>query len=275
MSKRDKVFIALGGLLGAGIYLFFEFWLNYWLHIEYAALPRLMMGLLLSAALGCMAGLATRPFADDGLSLVRNSVLHYLGTALLFAGLILTMGGNALACGIWTLILSALYLGIWLARWIGWYMEIMQIRELLGLSPGHSPLKWRETLPYLPYVLLLCDGLPLAAFLIDKVGHPRPVRHRGPLSAAARHRICLRRVPRQAAGGVSALPGGLFPVLSAHGIYPLQLLSHVPLLHGGRPRPDGQCTGMAVPPCGAENEISNLTSLSVGEGLAPPESDLR
>jgi len=175
MSKRDKVFIALGGLLGAGIYLFFEFWLNYWLHIEYAALPRLMMGLLLSAALGCMAGLATRPFADDGLSLVRNSVLHYLGTALLFAALILTMGGNALACGIWTLILSALYLGIWLARWIGWYMEIMQIRELLGLAPGHSPLKWRETLPYLPYVLLLCDGLPLAAFLIDKLWSDIPV----------------------------------------------------------------------------------------------------
>ena len=102
-------------------------------------------------------------------------VLCALSAALLFAALILTMGGNALACGIWTLILSALYLGIWLARWIGWYMEIMQIRELLGLSPGHSPLKWRETLPYLPYVLLLCDGLPLAAFLIDKLWSDIPV----------------------------------------------------------------------------------------------------
>ena len=175
MSKRDKVFIALGGLLGAGIYLFFEFWLNYWLHIDYAALPRLILGLVLAAALGCMAGLATRPFADDGFSLLRNSLLHYLATAALFAALILTMGGNTLACGIWTLILSALYLGIWLARWIGWYMEIMQIRELLGLAPGHSPLKWRETLPYLPYVLLLCDGLPLAAFLIDKTWTEIPV----------------------------------------------------------------------------------------------------
>jgi len=175
MSKRDKIFIVLGGLLGAGIYLFLEFWFNYWLHIDYAALPRMILGLVLSAALGCMAGLATRPFADDGLSLLRNSILHYLGTVGLFIALILTMGGNALACSIWTLILTALYLGIWLARWIGWYMEIMQIRELLGLSPGHSPIKWRETLPYLPYVLLLCDGLPLAAFLIDKLWSDIPV----------------------------------------------------------------------------------------------------
>lgn len=175
MSKRDKIFIALGGLLGTGIYLFFRFWLNYWLHFDGAALSSLLPGALLAAALGCMAGLSTRPFADDGLSLLRNSVIHYLVTAALFAALILTMGGNALACMVWTLILTALYLGIWLARWIGWYMEIMQIRQLLGLAPGHSPLKWRETLPYLPYVLLLCDGLPLAAFLMDKLWSDIPV----------------------------------------------------------------------------------------------------
>lgn len=175
MSRRDKIFIALGGLLGAGIYLFLQFWLNYWLHILPDSLPRLIAGFVLSAALGCMAGLATHPFADDGRSLLRESILHYLVTAALFAALIFTMGGNALACGIWSLILTALYLGIWLARWIGWYMEIMQIRELLGLAPGHSPLKWRETLPYLPYVLLLCDGLPLAAFLVDKLWSDIPV----------------------------------------------------------------------------------------------------
>ena len=42
----------------------------------------------------------------------------------------------------------------------GWYMEVVQLRALLGLAPGPSPLKWRETLPYLPFVLLLCDILP-------------------------------------------------------------------------------------------------------------------
>ena len=175
MRKRDKVMIALGGLLGGGIYLMLEFWLNYWLHIEYAAVPRLLLGLVLATALGCMGGFATHPFADDGLVLVRNSLLHYLGTAALFAALILTMGGNTLACGVWTLILTALYVCIWLARWIGWYMEVMQLRTLLGLAPGPSPLKWQETLPYLPFILLLCDGLPLAAFLIDKLWSDIPV----------------------------------------------------------------------------------------------------
>ncbi len=175
MSRRDKIYIALGGLLGAGIYLFVVLWFDYWLHIETSATGRLILGMALAAALGCMAGLATRPFADDGFDLVRNSVLHYLATAALFAALILCLGGNALACGIWTLILSALYGGIWLARWIGWYMEVMQIRQLLGLAPGHSPLKWRETLPYLPYVLLLCEALPLASYMIDKLWSDIPV----------------------------------------------------------------------------------------------------
>ena len=173
MSKRVRIFIALGGLLGIGIYLFLQGWFH--LHSLPNELSRLILGIVLSAALGCMAGLSTHPFADDGRSLLRESILHYLVTAALFAALILTMGGNALACGVWTAILTVLYLGIWLARWIGWYMEVMQIRELLGLAPGHSPLKWRETLPYLPYVLLLCDGLPLAAFLVDKLWNDIPV----------------------------------------------------------------------------------------------------
>ena len=175
MSKRDKIFIALGGLLGAGFYLFLTYWFDYWLHVGVDGLPRLVLGFVLSAALGCMAGLATRPFADDGVSLLRNSILHYLVTTSLFRALLFTIGVNALANTIWTLCLTALYLGIWLGRWIGWYMEIMQIRELLGLAPGHSPLKWRETLPYLPYVLLLCDALPLAAFLADKLWSDIPV----------------------------------------------------------------------------------------------------
>ena len=175
MSKRVKIFTALGGLLGAGIYLFFEFWRNYWLHIDSSKLPHLILGTILSAALGCMAGLSTHPFADDSRSLLRESLLHYAVTAALFAVLILTMGGNALACGVWTALLTVLYLGIWLARWIGWYVEVMQIRELLGLAPGHSPLKWRETLPYFPYVLLLCDALPLGAWLCDWMWSEFPV----------------------------------------------------------------------------------------------------
>lgn len=175
MRKRDKVFTVLGGLLGAGLYLFFIVWLHNWFHADAPSLSMISLGLLLSAALGCMGGLATRPFADDGFSLVRNSLLHYLVTALLFAALIVTMGGNSLACLVWTLILAALYFYIWLARWIGWYLEVVQLRTLLGLAPGPSPLKWRETLPYLPFVLLLCNGLPLTAWIIDHFWSEIPI----------------------------------------------------------------------------------------------------
>ena len=151
MSKRDKIMIALGGLLGGGLYLFFVVWLNEWLHTQPFPLFRILLGLAFSIALGGMAGLATYPFADDGYLLVRNSLLHYLITAGLFFGLIyLICDGNLLVCGIWTLILTVLYLAIWLARWIGWYLEVIQLRTLLGLDPGPSPLHWLETLPYLP-----------------------------------------------------------------------------------------------------------------------------
>ena len=67
----------------------------------------------------------------------------------------------------WEGVLFLLYAVIWLGRWIGWYVEVMQLRSLLGLAPGPSPLKWRETLPYLPFVLLLCDGLPLLLRVLD------------------------------------------------------------------------------------------------------------
>lgn len=176
MRKRDKIIIALGGLLGGGLYLFFVIWWNEWLHADPPQPLRILLGLGFSIALGGMTGLATRPFADDGFVLVRNSLLHYLVTAGLFAGLIyLVCDGNLLVCGIWTLILTVLYLAIWLARWIGWYLEVVQLRTLLGLDPGPSPLRWRETLPYLPYALLLCDGLPLLAFIGDKLWSDIPV----------------------------------------------------------------------------------------------------
>ncbi|MEY8418643.1 DUF3021 family protein [Oscillospiraceae bacterium 44-5] len=117
---------------------------------------------LLCVALGVAAGLATLPFADDGKSLLLHSGAHFAVTSALFVllmaqfygwwweGLLLLEG-----------MLAVLYALIWLGRWIGWYMEVMQLRTLLGLDAGPSPLKWRETLPYAPFVLLLCDGLPL------------------------------------------------------------------------------------------------------------------
>ena len=68
----------------------------------------------------------------------------------------------------WEGLLGLLYLLIWLGRWIGWYAEVSQLRELLGLDPGPTPLKWRETLPYLHFVLLLCTAAPLALRGIER-----------------------------------------------------------------------------------------------------------
>ncbi len=116
---------------------------------------------LLCAALGASAGAATLPFADDGKSLLLCSAAHFGITATLFALLMVQLGARDGELLAWEVILALLYGVIWLGRWIGWYIEVVQLRALLGLAPGPSPLKWRETLPYLAFALLLCDVLPL------------------------------------------------------------------------------------------------------------------
>lgn len=116
---------------------------------------------LLCAALGGAAGAATLPFADDGKSLLLRSGTHFVVTAFLFGLLMAQLGAEGVELLAWEGILALLYIVVWLGRWVGWYVEVIQLRTLLGLSPGPSPLKWRETLPYLPFVLFLCNGLPL------------------------------------------------------------------------------------------------------------------
>ena len=117
---------------------------------------------LLGALLGGVAAVATLPFAEDRRTLAKRSMLHFLATEGAFLLLVLVCRwadwGVALLYGG---LLALLYLLIWLGRWTGWYLEVVELRELLGLEPGPTPLKWRETLPYLPLVLLMCIGVPL------------------------------------------------------------------------------------------------------------------
>lgn len=122
---------------------------------------------LLCTALGTAAGVATLPFADDGKTLLLRSAAHFGVTATLFALLTAQLGARGTQLLAWVAVLALLYGVIWLGRWVGWYVEVMQLRTLLGLDAGPSPLKWRETLPYLPFVLLLCDGLPLVLRAAD------------------------------------------------------------------------------------------------------------
>ena len=120
--------------------------------------------------MGAVVGLSTLPFADDGPTLVLRSVAHFAATAGTLTSLVVLCGWNwgefwpvALYLGL----LAAVYLLIWLGRWVGWYVEVAAIRQRLGLSPGPSPLKWRETLPYLPFAALMCLVLPMVLRLCE------------------------------------------------------------------------------------------------------------
>ena len=165
MKKLDRACLAriiMGGILGlvASVALV--------PYLTNARSPSLA-ACLLCTALGATLGAATLPFADDGPTLVRRSLLH-LGVTALEVALVLWLcvdlrDGRAWA--LWMGMLVLFYAVIWLGRWIGWYVEVMQLRTLLGLAPGPSPLKLRETLPYLPLVLLLCDVLPPVLNWID------------------------------------------------------------------------------------------------------------
>ena len=123
---------------------------------------------LLCAGLGGAAGAATLPFADDGRALLLRSGAHFAVTSALFLLLAAQFYGWD-----WDVLLllegllALLYALIWLGRWIGWYVEVVQLRTLLGLDAGPSPLKWRETLPYVPFALLLCLILPLLLYWVD------------------------------------------------------------------------------------------------------------
>ena len=125
--------------------------------------------LALCAALGATVGTAALPFAGDGPALVVRSLAHFALTAL-EALLLLRLcfqvsRPDYLAGGLG--ILALLYLLVWLGRYVGWYWEVADLRRRLGLSPGPSPLKWRETLPYLPLLALICVAAPLLARWVD------------------------------------------------------------------------------------------------------------
>lgn len=118
----------------------------------------------LGALFGAVVAMATMPFADDGRELILRSLIHFTATAGSFSLLLWVCRwvDDPRYILLWVGVLALLYGLIWLGRWIGWYLEVIQLRELLGLDPGPTPLKWRETLPYLIFALLICDFLPLA-----------------------------------------------------------------------------------------------------------------
>ena len=134
----------------------------------------LAIQLVLYFSLGAVVGVSTLPFADDGPALVRRSLAHFAATAALLSLTTWLLGWawNWQALRVYLVLLLAVYLLIWLGRWVGWYVEVAAIRENLGLAPGPSPLRWRETLPYIPFALGLCVALPLVLWIFDAVDVP-------------------------------------------------------------------------------------------------------
>ena len=129
----------------------------------------LVIQLLLYFALGALLGLSTLPFADDGRSLVLRSLAHFAVTAGVLALTVWLLGWawDLSSLVVYLVLLAAVYLLIWLARWVGWYAEVTDLRARLGLAPGPSPLKWKESLPYLVFALGLCGLLPAILRLLD------------------------------------------------------------------------------------------------------------
>ena len=128
------------------------------------------VGIALSFALyalfGAEVGVATLPFAGDGSALVGRTLAHFALTAAT-VGLWVGLNFGVRETAAFLVPLALVYLLVWLGRWVGWYAEVSAIREKLGLAPGPTPLKWRETLPYLPFALALCLGLPALLGLFD------------------------------------------------------------------------------------------------------------
>lgn len=166
-----SVLIPVGGLfndLVSGGFLPFMGSLTHFRLVSYdlerlAGPAALAVQLGLYFLMGAVVGVSTLPFADDGATLVRRSLAHFVVTAGVLTLMVCLCGwnwGTLPPLLIYLALLAVVYLLIWVARWVGWYAEVAAIREKLGLDPGPSPLKWKETMPYIPFALGLCLVLP-------------------------------------------------------------------------------------------------------------------
>ena len=160
-----------GFLFGATPAFDFTFCLN-------SNVPELLgavLGFLLWFLFGAEAGIATLPFADGGKTLLLRSLAHFgVMSATMWAWVLLNFTYEPLPGLVlsFQLPFTLIYILIWLGRWVGWYAEVAQIRERLGLSPSPSLLKWRETLPHILFAGFLCLLIPTVLRLCDASDAP-------------------------------------------------------------------------------------------------------
>lgn len=131
-------------------------------------------------AFGAETALATLPFADEGKALLARSLCHFavmMATVVLWAFVNFFNGHYPLSFfryELWYFLVpvALVYVLVWLGRWVGWYAEVAQIRQRLGLAPRPSLLKWQETLPHILFAGVLCLLVPTILRLCDPVEVP-------------------------------------------------------------------------------------------------------
>lgn len=183
-KKQALVRAVVGGLLGISAFLLLSWLLQpgylfgapptfdftFCLNSRVPEVLGAVLGFLLWFLFGSEIGIATLPFADGGRALLFRSLAHFGAMTLtMWAWVLLNFApeplpGLALS---FQLPFTLIYVLIWLGRWVGWYAEVAQIRERLGLSPKPSFWKWRETLPHMAFSLLLCLIVPTVLRLCD------------------------------------------------------------------------------------------------------------
>lgn len=95
------------------------------------------LGFLFWGAFGAETALSTLPFAETGKTVVLRSAAHFLIMALTLWGWVwLNFPYEPLPSLILTFLVpfTAVYVLIWLIRWMKWYFELSAIRKKLGLD---------------------------------------------------------------------------------------------------------------------------------------------
>lgn len=163
--------------------------------------------IVLSFAIGGAVGLSTLPFAGTGRELAKRSAFHFLLTGVLVVALGRVCGwyeapvGGAFLFGLY----AFFYLLIWLTRYAGWRLELARIRARLGLAPPPSPLRLRNSLPY----LLVLGGIFLALRPLAEVADDPTV----PLLRALFLPWLCYPVTALVVGVMSGLRAGICPLL--------------------------------------------------------------
>ena len=138
----------------------------------FVPISAVLIEMVLYCILGALVGGASLPFAEERDKLLLRSACHFVVIAGIATLLTWLCDWNKGEVGFWLLligIIAAIYFIIWIGRWIGWNGEIRQIRDKLGIKKKQTFLNWRETIPYLLFLLIAAVILFLIGFGVHDI----------------------------------------------------------------------------------------------------------